>query len=259
MFFVPLWAIFFSPFYPTKTQRALRFFVNCRKTIPVRSSFYLTVFLVSGFLFLNIPSYSFSNGGKGHDDSGSNFEFFVLQAGWHTGIVLRTKDISPADWPEAANYLQHSYIDIGWGDERFYQAEGNPPALAARAALVPTSSAIHIVPFSIHPLSLYSGDTFLKRIEATPRQFSALCRIISDSFERDESGNLIESRLNEKSRNFFKAKGKYHIFNTCNTWVVRCLKEAGFDVNPNGVITQQHLIKALRKLPGGEWEKKKVD
>lgn len=215
---------------------------------------YLKFFLVSGALLvtfsLSIQALSCHN----TDDNQRNTEFYVLQAGWHTGIVLRTKDVSPADWPEVVNYLQYTYVDIGWGDERFYQAEGNPPLLAVRAAIVPTSSVIHIVPFSVHPLKLYSGETFLKRIEATPEQFSALCRIISDSFERDENGNPIESRLNESSRNFFKAKGKYHIFNTCNTWVVRTLRDAGFKVNPNGVITQQHLIKSLEKLPGGEWE-----
>lgn len=221
----------------------------------MRPGYYLIVFLVSGFLILNYSFNCASVADTGLDNADSNFEFWVLQAGWHTGIVLRPEDISPSDWPEVANFLRHTYVDIGWGDEQFYQAEGNPPALAARAAIIPTSSVIHIVPFSVQPPNLYSGETFLKRIEATPEQFSALCRIISDSFERDENGNMIESRINESSRNFFKARGKYHIFNTCNTWVVRCLKEAGFDVSPNGVITQQHLIKALEKLPGGEWQK----
>ena len=187
--------------------------------------------------------------------TGKNIEFFILQAGWHTGIVLRTNDISPYDWPEVVNYIQYTYVDIGWGDERFFQAEGNPPLLAVRAALIPTTSVIKIVPFNGHPLKLYYGETFLKRVVASPEQFALLCRIISASFERDKNGTLIESRINETSRNFFKAKGKYHLFNTCNTWVVRCLEEAGFDVNPSGVITQQHLIKALEKLPGGEWQR----
>ncbi|PKP49309.1 MAG: DUF2459 domain-containing protein [Bacteroidetes bacterium HGW-Bacteroidetes-11] len=187
-------------------------------------------------------------------NAGESIEFFVLQAGWHTGIVLRTKDVSPEDWPEVVNYLRYTFVDIGWGDEHFYQDEEDSPALAVRAALFPTSSVIHIVPFNVHPLKLYGGETFLKRIEATPTEFSSLCRIISSGFERDEKGNLIESNIYKASTNYFKAKGKYHIFNTCNTWVVRCLKEAGYNVNPNGVITQHQLIKALEKLPGKAWE-----
>jgi uncharacterized protein (TIGR02117 family) len=202
---------------------------------------------------------SVSVGSKGFYLADRQFDFFVLQAGWHTGIVLRTANVSPADWFDVVNYLPHKYIDIGWGDERFYQAEGNPPLLAVRAAIMPTSSVIHIVPFSVDPHNLYTGEVFLKRIEATPEQFKALCRIISDRFQRDSNGNPIESRINENSRNFFKSKGKYHILNTCNTWVVQCLKDAGFDVNPAGVITQRHLINALGKLPGGDWVEKKGD
>lgn len=221
----------------------------------MRSSSYLLLFLVSIFLLFGFSFSKKSASESSIEDDHRNSEFFVLTAGWHTGIVVRTKDVSPAEWPEVVNYLHHTYLDIGWGDERFYQAEGSPTALAARAALIPTTSVIQIVPFSVHPLSLYTGENYLKRVEATPQQFSALCRIISESFERDESRNLIVSRLNESSRNFFKAKGKYHIFNTCNTWVVRCLRDAGFDVNPNGVITRQHLIKVLKKLPGSAWEK----
>jgi uncharacterized protein (TIGR02117 family) len=219
----------------------------------VRATCYLMVLLVSGFLLLICPFNCVSVGSIGDDAPEPPNEFFVLQAGWHTGIVLRTKDVKPADWPDVVNYLNHTFMDIGWGDEQFYQAEGSPPLLAARAAFIPTSAVIQIVPFSIDPLNLYAGDTFLKRIEATTEQFSALCRIISDSFQRDTNGNPIESQLNESARNFFKSKGKYHLFNTCNTWVVRCLKDAGFDVDPAGVITRQHLIKALRRLPGGDW------
>ena len=219
----------------------------------MRTKYILIVILVTGLLVLSYSSKCITGGSNKYDVPDHQYEFFVLQAGWHTGIVLRTKDVSPANWPDVVNYLNHIFLDIGWGDERFYQAEGNPPLLAARAAIIPTSSVIHIVPFSINPMNLYTGDGFLKRIEATSEQFSALCRIISDSFQRDAGGKPIESRVNENSRNFFKSKGKYHIFNTCNTWVVRCLKDSGFDVNPAGVISQQHLIKALRKLPGGDW------
>jgi len=211
---------------------------------------FILVILSSCFLLISVFIDAFSNSGKkpaktGHEKT---IEFFVLQAGWHTGIVLRTKDILPEDWPEVVNYQRYTFVDIGWGDEHFYQDDEDSPALAVRAALIPTSSVIHIVPFNVHPLKLYGGETFLKRIDATSAEFSALCRIISSSFKRDKNGNLIKSQVKKNSSNFFEAKGKYHIFNTCNTWVVRCLKEAGYDVSPGGVITKQQLIKALENM-----------
>ena len=186
----------------------------------------------------------------------TTIDFFILQAGWHTGIVLRTQDVSPSDWPEITKFQTYKYVDIGWGDERFYQSEGNPRSLAVRAAFLPTSAVLHIVPFNISPLSLYAGESYLKRIEASPEQYANLVRIISSSFIRDEKGEIMTSHFGNPTESFFMAHGKYHLFNTCNTWVVQCLKQSGFDVSPAGVITQKHLITALRKLPGGAWTQK---
>jgi uncharacterized protein (TIGR02117 family) len=178
----------------------------------------------------------------------TTFTIEILQAGWHTGIVLRTADVAGSDWPEVRNYLQSKYVDIGWGDERFYQAEGNPPLLAARAVIFPTRAVIHIVPFSISPHNLYSGVIHLTTIHATPYQYKALCRAVSDSFERDKNGQLLKSSLYDNNVNFFKAKGKYHLFNTCNTWVARCLQLAGFNVDPTGVTTGRQLATELEKI-----------
>lgn len=213
----------------------------------------LRTLCISVLLCLSVNSQALT-GHYRESENQRQHEIFVLQAGWHTGIVMRTAEISPDDWPEVTGYRKSIFVDIGWGDERFYQADGNPPGLAARAALIPTSSVIHIVPFSIAPSGLYGQGSRVKRILATPGQFSALSRIIAQSFERDMDGQPIKSNLREDSHNFFKSRDKYHLFNTCNTWVVRCLQQAGFNVSPAGVITKQHLIRALEKLPGGDWE-----
>ncbi|MCL4279574.1 MAG: DUF2459 domain-containing protein, partial [Ignavibacteriaceae bacterium] len=33
--------------------------------------------------------------------------------------------------------------------------------------------------------------------------------------------------------------GDYHLFNTCNTWLARGLKKAGFDIEDNIILTEQ--------------------
>jgi hypothetical protein len=38
---------------------------------------------------------------------------------------------------------------------------------------------------------------------------------------------------------FFKANGEYHLFNTCNTWIARGLKKAGFDIKDEIILTEQ--------------------
>ena len=178
-----------------------------------------------------------------------SYSFYVLQAGWHTGIVLRTRDVSADDWPEIVRFSQYTWIDIGWGDERFYQNPGNPVRLAVRAVMVPTASVIHLVAFSISPESVYAGENRIKEITAGEAQFRALCVSLSNSFIRDSSANIIPGARH----NFFLAKGKYHLMNTCNTWVVERLQEAGFDVRPAGIVTRHQLFRELEGLPGGDW------
>lgn len=178
-----------------------------------------------------------------------SYRFFVLQAGWHTGIVLQTRDVSAADWPEIVRFRHHTWIDIGWGDERFYQNPGNPVRLAFRAVMVPTASVIHLLPFSVSPESVYAGENRIREITAGKAQFRALCVAISNSFERDSTANIIPGN----SQSFFLAKGKYHLMNTCNTWVVERLREAGFDVSPAGIVTRHQLFRELESLPGRGW------
>lgn len=178
-----------------------------------------------------------------------SYSLYVLQAGWHTGIVLRTGDVSAGDWPEIVRFRHHTWIDIGWGDERFYQNPGNPVHLAVRAVIVPTSSVIHLVPFSISPELVYAGENRIKEIIAGEAEFRALCVSISNSFKRDSIANIIPGTSN----GFFLAKGRYHLMNTCNTWVVERLQEAGFDVRPAGIVTRHQLFRELADLPGTDW------
>lgn len=179
----------------------------------------------------------------------ASYSFYVLQAGWHTGIVLRTRDVAAADWPEIVRFRHHTWIDIGWGDERFYQDHGNPVHLAVRALVVPTASVIHLLPFSVSPESVYAGENRIREITAGKQQFSALCVALSNSFERDSTANIIPG----SNQSFYLAKGKYHLMNTCNTWVVERLREAGFDVSPAGIVTRQQLFRELESLPGSGW------
>ena len=60
---------------------------------------------------------------------------YVVSHGWHTGIVLPAKLLT-ADNPQLkARFGEVEFLEVGWGDEAFYQAEEITFANAARAAL----------------------------------------------------------------------------------------------------------------------------
>ncbi len=50
--------------------------------------------------------------------------------------------------------------------------------------------------------------------------------------------------------NFYDARGRFHLFNTCNTWTARTLRAGGVNLSPSGVITADELVVRLRAAIG---------
>ena len=42
-------------------------------------------------------------------------KIYVTSNGWHTGIVLNRKFISPVDLPEIVDLSKAEYVEFGWG------------------------------------------------------------------------------------------------------------------------------------------------
>jgi len=71
-------------------------------------------------------------------------------------------------------------------------------------------------------------------------QLKILQKYISDTIWRDENQKhkiLSTQYLNRVY--FFKANGSYHLFNTCNTWLARGLKQAGMEIKDDIILTEQ--------------------
>ncbi|MFW6352010.1 MAG: DUF2459 domain-containing protein [Bacteroidota bacterium] len=171
----------------------------------------------------------------------------VVQQAWHTGIILPVKQINPDIWPEVSSFKEKKYVDVSWGDEKFYQASGNPVLLAARAILWPTQSVMRIYPFSISVSSSYTSEARFLEIELTQQQFDRLTRFFANSLMRDESDQTIASDAYGKSRYFFLSKRKYHLFRTCNTWVALAFKQSGLENRSCCVLNANQLFRELGK------------
>lgn len=179
---------------------------------------------------------------------------YVVQRAWHTGIVIRTEVINPELWQEASKYTGNRFVDISWGDEKFYQAPGTPVLLAARAVLWPTQSVLRVFPFSNPVRSSYGQQARIIQIPMNKTRLDALCRFIADSYKRDEAGNPRPSMAYGESRLFFLGKRDYHLFRTCNTWVALAFKEAGFEIRSCCVLNANQLFRQLEKIPGIKYQ-----
>lgn len=206
------------------------------------------------FYFLILSCHNHTSGFTNKTNSDDEiYEVWVVQEFWHTGIIFPTEDVDPGHWPEIENYQDRNFVDVGWGDEKFYQATGNLFFLAARAILWPTQSVLQIFAFNTPVRSAYGGESRVLRIPLNSNQFAALSSLVSESYIRDEEGNIQPSTVYGESDHFFLATGKYYLFKTCNTWVAIAFRHAGLDVRSFCVLNANQLFRQLSGIPGAEF------
>jgi uncharacterized protein (TIGR02117 family) len=123
-------------------------------------------------------------------DNASTKSIYLVNHGWHAGMVLRRGDI-PADlWPENVDFPYAEFLEIGWGDKQYYQRPDSHFGITLRAAVWPTSSVLHIVGFS-GAVAAYFPLSELIKIQLSEPGFELLSRYIAASFARDETGHAL--------------------------------------------------------------------
>ncbi|MEE9147284.1 MAG: DUF2459 domain-containing protein [Candidatus Tectomicrobia bacterium] len=172
---------------------------------------------------------------------------YLVNHGWHAGIVLRRADIPDSVWPAPGDFPDAQYLEAGWGDMDFYQTPDHHMGLILKAALLPTASVLHIVGFS-GPVPAYFPFSEIIRIELSSVGFEHLLRTIAASFARDAAGNAtsLGPGLYGNSH-FYLSRENYHLFNTCNVWTARALRAAGLPITPARAITVESLMSQARK------------
>lgn len=151
---------------------------------------------------------------------------YLIRHGWHTGIIVRTDDIPPSVWPEIAHFPNARYLEVGWGDRAFYPAPDPSHRDALRAVLDPGPAVLHLVGMANHPARMLPFSEIIA-LEIGDPGFRALIAFIATTHQRDtEPAEPIGPGLYLDSR-FYPAKGRFHLFNNCNTWVVDALRSAG--------------------------------
>ena len=176
-------------------------------------------------------------------------EIYVISNGWHTGLVLARGDVPAGRIPEIADFPDAAYLEFGWGDREYYPNPRKTLGMALGAALVPSPAVVHMAGLARPPSEAHPGMDVL----AVPLADDGLARVVAAldaSFERPAEGpaRAIAPGLYGDSL-FYPARGSFHLFNTCNTWVAEVLAGAGVAVSPAGVVTADDLMNRLRGLP----------
>jgi uncharacterized protein (TIGR02117 family) len=172
---------------------------------------------------------------------------YLIKQRWHTAVVFHIEDVDSIILPEIKYFRNSEMIDIGWGDEAFYQHPDFDWDLAYHALFHPTPSTLRVEGIYITKQQYFDVSEIVVELKINNEQLTILLNYIADTIWRDENDNyeiLSTQYLNRVY--FFKANGSYYLFNTCNSWLARGLKKAGFEMEDNIILTEQLFNEAAK-------------
>ncbi len=166
--------------------------------------------------------------------------------GFHTALLLpRVPHPGLPPHPEARWY------DCSWGDSAYFTTPGDPPlGLTLKALFWPTPTVLHVRPLTEAAREDWSrSETFIE-LRLDSGGFEALHQFVARSFACDSAGKLqtVGDGWGSDAR-FYRARGRYTAFYTCNSWTADALRAAGLRL-PRWDLTAPPLERSLRRRYG---------
>jgi hypothetical protein len=159
----------------------------------------------------------------------------------HTGLTVRRSDIPPGSWPANRDYSGKKYIEVGWGDDDGYR-KPLTSGIALKALAGSKRTVLLADGFSQPIRTKYNDPKFtVLAVDLPPAGFARLCEHIEQTYAVNENCQPI--RLGE---GWYRARGTYSAFNTCNTWVASALRKAGCPISTTMCSLPQQLLARVR-------------
>lgn len=173
---------------------------------------------------------------------------YVVKRGWHTGVAVAAADWPNRSWSVLADFPDSDYLEFGWGDERFYQAETESWWLGIRAALWPTSSVIHVIGVRSPIVENIAADEIVEvRVSADGLQ--RMAEAIEREFtQRAPAATPVSLGAAPKPNHFYPARRKFYFPRMCNWWIASRLQEASCPVQPWSVVTATRVMREARSF-----------
>ncbi len=146
--------------------------------------------------------------------------------GVHLDIIIPIKNIDSLVLSGIKYNKNEKYLSFGWGEENFYI---NTPTWgdltfnnAFRAIFLKSSTLIHVTRYN-------QKRSDWVEIKVNESELQKLNSYLLNTFEVNENGIkiMLENKGYSTIDDFYKSKGSYSCFKTCNTWVNNGFKKSG--------------------------------
>lgn len=172
-------------------------------------------------------------------------KIFIASHGWHTGLIVPSKAVF-LHLPELKSRFPYApYIEFGWGDKGFYQAQEITTKITVRAIFWPSESVVHAVAIPTDNVEAYFSSSDVNTVMITEEELDQLSQFIASSFARSDD-KIISQKLGiYGDSQFYKGVGSYYVMNTCNKWTAKGLQSMGMDISPMFKLTSDSVMDYL--------------
>ena len=153
-----------------------------------------------------------------------SYEIFIKSNGIHTDVIIPKDNLSESIESKLNQELSN-YLAFGWGDKGFYI--DTPTwndltfSVAVKAMFLSSETVMHVTPYE-------SINSAFVSLRISKPQLEELLNYIEVSFQLDSNKfKKIDFEGYSDMDAFYKAKGSYSLFKTCNVWTGEALKGAG--------------------------------
>jgi len=173
---------------------------------------------------------------------------YVISHGWHTGLVIDTKDITNQKRLIPDFFKKSTSVEFGWGDEGFYKSDKFSLWKTVKAAVLPTPTVLHLVDLRFSVVTHFPESGIIQ-VDLSEKGFQKLCTYIESSFLMDSKGNVIEAGPGIYGRSrFYRSNESYFFPKTCNVWTASALRTAGCPITPVYAVRSKNVFNQTKKF-----------
>ena len=131
-----------------------------------------SILIILAIYFLSSTLLSWQD--KTVEERNSTKTIYLIKSYWHVGILIEMDSTAITGVPVLSRFDNYRFVDIGWGDEDFYQNPDTDYYNAAKAILFPTRSVIKVTGHQSEVASIIRWSDFCIKINVTDDQFEKL-------------------------------------------------------------------------------------